>query len=33
MDIHSHSTKVFQIELFTKETDHPMETGTGKPST
>ena len=29
MNIHSHSTKVFQIELFTKETGHPMGTGTG----
>lgn len=29
MHIHSHSTKVFQIELFTKETGISMGTGTG----
>lgn len=29
MNIHSHSIKVFQINLFTKDTDHPMGSGTG----
>lgn len=29
MNIHSHSVKVFQLQLYTKDTDHLMGSGTG----